>query len=231
MTTFKKHDSTSTVNFKKIYSIANEFLATSNSIISFPFNVKKFIKEQSDIQIRTFDKAHKYNVDISAFGSESAIIIEQAGANIIFYNQDEPLYRKIFSILHEFGHYIFGHGMNLNDEDELYRIKELEANCFAAQMLMPEQLLRECTKRGRKLTSAFIQQAFNVSNEAAERRIRTLAKTNSEWRSREEKSYDDIILLKYALKLDAIAPKKTYSYDFDIEYDRQLERDSWLSLR
>lgn len=178
----------SSADFKKVYAIANEFLAASRSITDFPFKVNSFLEEQSDIQLRSFSKALKYGVDISSFGSGSAIIVEQEGAYIIFYNQDEPSYRIRFSILHEFGHYILGHDMDLRGRDLRYQKEEVEANCFAAQMLMPEQLLLECARRGKKLSVNFIMPVFDLSREAAERRIRTLARTKSGWRSREEKN-------------------------------------------
>lgn len=117
------------------------------------------------------------------------------GAHIIFYNQDEAPYRVRFSILHEFGHYFLGHELNLDRNDKLYGVQEVEANCFAAQVLMPEQLLRECSKRGKKLSEDFIMKSFGVSWEAARKRRNTLARTVYEWRSREESRYDDIVLI------------------------------------
>ena len=218
------------INFKKIYQSANEYLVTSKAIKEFPFKARDFVAEQSDIKIVSFDKARrKHNISIEYFGSESAIIFEQLGAYIIFYNQDEPKYRVRFSIIHEFAHYIFGHKMNLESDDSLYSKQELEANCFAAQILMPEQILRECTKRGKILTADFIQKSFGVSKESAEKRLHTLAKSHFDWRSREEKEFDDIIVQKYSSILNKIAPQKVNFYDFD--YDMQQERNSWLAVR
>ena len=167
------------------------------------------------------------------FGSESAIIQEMDGAYIIFYNQDEPDYRVRFSIMHEYGHYILGHKMNLKETDRLYHTQELEANCFAAQLLMPEQILRECVNRHKKLNVDFIMESFDVSDEAADKRRKTLANTVYEWKSREEKEFDDIILMRYAQKINEIAPKpREYDYfDYENDYEKQKERDSWLDRR
>ena len=222
------------VNYKKVYTKANEYLALAPSITGFPFKAKDFIYEQSDIKLCSYSKAQeKYDIYIPVFGSESAVIQELEGAFIIFYNQDEPNYRVRFSIIHEYAHFIFGHKMNLTETDKLYHTQELEANCFAAQILMPEQLLRECSKRGIIISEQFITNSFSVSHDAADKRIKTLANTSYEWRSREEKEFDDIILLKYAHKLNEIAPMPKYNnyYDYDVEYDRQRERDSWLDSR
>lgn len=222
------------VNYKKVYSKANEYLALAPSITGFPFKAKGFVYEQSDIRLCTFKKAkEKYDIYIPLFGSESAVILELDGEHIIFYNQDEPDYRVRFSIMHEFGHYILGHKMNLKKTDRLYHTQELEANCFAAQLLMPEQILRECMNRHKKPTVDFIMESFNVSDEAADKRRKTLANTVYEWRSREEKEFDDIILMRYAQKINEIAPKpREYDYyDYEADYDKQKERDSWLDNR
>ena len=222
------------VNYKRVYSKANEYLALAPSITSFPFKVKGFVYEQSDIKLCTFKKAkEKYDIYIPMFGSESAIIQELEGAYIIFYNQNEPDYRVRFSIMHEYGHYILGHKMNLKESDSLYHTQELEANCFAAQILMPEQLLRECLNRHKSPTIEFIMDSFVVSEDAAKKRKNTLANTTYEWRSREEKEFDDIILTRHAQILNKIAPKpREYDYyDYESDYDRQRERDSWLDNR
>ena len=89
---------------------------------------------------------------------------------------------------------------------------------------MPEQILRECLKRGKKLTLDFIQKSFDVSKEAAEKRIKNF---RNSWRSVQEKELDDSILLKYETFLDQIAPKKFSYYDFEHDLEIQAERDSW----
>ena len=72
-----------------------------------------------------------------------------------------------------------------------------------------------------------MQTNFGVSAQAADKRIETLASTNVEWRSRAEKEFDDIILIKYADFLNRICPIRN-TYDFEDEYIRQQERDSWF---
>ena len=220
-------------DFKRVYQKANEVLVCSSAIQEFPFKTKALVKEQSDITLCSFEKAsHKYHQDIRQFGSESAVLVEWQGAYIIFYNQAEVPGRVRFSILHEFGHYILGHVFNLDREDPLYKKQEGEANCFAAQLLMPEQLLRVCTKRGKTITEAFLMQSFAVSWRAAQKRQDTLARTIYEWRSREEKEYDDIILDKYSAVLDRIAPAPLeYSYTFEDDLEMEQERSGWLDQR
>lgn len=218
------------VDYAKVYCKANELLVSSSKIELFPFKVNSLIKEQSDIRLCKYAKASdKYGIPIPHFGSNSAMIMEYAGAIIIFYNQDEVEYRVRFGIMHEYGHYVLGHKFNLNENDPLYHKQELEANCFAAQMLMPEQILRECNKRGKLITIDYIIQSFDVSKEAATKRKKTLASTTYEWKSRTEKKYDDIIILKYESFINKIANKRMCEYNFDDEYELQKERELWLA--
>ena len=212
-------------DFEKAYSKANEILVKSSVITDFPFSPKALVKEQSSAVCRSFKKARKYGVDISSFGSESAIIMRFRGKTIIFYDETKPESHIDFSIIHEFGHEVNGHDFT-QKKDETYHIYEIETNYFAAQLLMPEQLLRELQTRGVHITSSFLQSTFGVSAQAANKRIETLAKTSMEWYSRTEKEYDDIILFRYADFLNRICPIHN-SYDFDDEYARQQIRNSW----
>ena len=61
-------------DFKKANVLANEILAASSTLASFPVNTKKIVKEWSDIKVLSFKCAHDYGIDIEAFGSEAAVI-------------------------------------------------------------------------------------------------------------------------------------------------------------
>ena len=219
MTTIKKP------NFSSAYTKANEILVSSRVISTFPFSPVDLVREKTTIPCRTFAKARRYGVDIDAFGSESAIIIEIDGKRIIFYDDSKPLPHVKYSILHELGHHLSGHDLGTTDPDTYHRY-EIETNFFAAQLQMPEQVLRELARRGVKIEAVFLMEYFGVSETAAQKRIETLAKTNAEWRSRAEKEYDDVILLKFSAFIDAICPPKT-GFDFEDEYEKQRERDKW----
>lgn len=211
-------------DFQKAYQNANEILVSSKIITSFPYSATKLIKEQSPIVCRSFDKAHKHNVDIKAFGSESAVIINLGSHDIIFYNQDEKPERVKFSMLHEYGHRKNGHNFR-NDCKEFYEMAEVETNYFAAQLLMPEQILREFQKRGKRIDKDFLMNTFGVSEQAAIKRIENLKKIT--WnRSLLEKQYDDIILNKYMPWIDSIVPSNVENYFIDDE-EKQKERELW----
>lgn len=221
---------TFSVDFKKAYIKANEILVSSNIITSFPFPIVKMISEKtnSEVVCRDFTKARAYrNLNISDFGSKSAILIEDhKGKKIIFFNEKEKKERIKFSIAHEFGHYKLGHKYSCSEN---YGSYEVETNFFAAQLLMPEQLIRELNRRGVNINIDSLQKYFGVSKEAANKRLVTLSKTDYEWKKREEKEFDGTILYKYSKFLDNIKPSTFESIDwYDEEEELQHERDKWF---
>ena len=211
-------------DFQKAYIKANEILVSSKIINSFPYSAIKLIKEQSNIVCRSFEKAHKYNVDIEAFGSDSAVIMNFGDKYIIFYNQNEIPARIKFSMLHEFGHKVNGHEFRVT-RDEIYGIAEVETNYFTAQVLMPEQILREFQRRGKRIDKYFLMRTFGVSEQAANKRVENLNQITWE-RSQLEKEYDDIILNKYLSWVNSIVPNNI-DYLFEDEEERQNEREQW----
>lgn len=211
-------------DFQKAYIKANEILASSKIINSFPYSATRLIKEQSNIVCRSFEKANKYNVDIEAFGSDSAVIMNFGDKYIIFYNQNEIPARVRFSMLHEFGHKVNGHKFRVTS-DEIYGIAEVETNYFTAQVLMPEQILREFQRRGKRIDKYFLMKTFGVSEQAANKRIENLNRITWE-RSQLEKEYDDIILYKYLSWVNSIVPNNI-DYLFEDEEERQNEREQW----
>ena len=211
-------------DFQKAYIKANEILVSSKIINSFPYSAIKLIKEQSNIVCRSFEKAHKYNVDIEVFGSDSAVIMNFGDKYIIFYNQNEIPARIKFSMLHEFGHKVNGHEFRVTS-DEIYGIAEVETNYFTAQVLMPEQILREFQRRGKRIDKYFLMRTFGVSEQAANKRVENLNQIIWE-RSQLEKEYDDIILNKYLSWVNSIVPNNI-DYLFEDEEERQNEREQW----
>lgn len=218
LTTQKPH-------FSAAYTKANEILLKSTAISDFPYSSKDLVKELTDIPCRSYGKAKKYGVDIDAFGSESAVIVKYQGKEIIFYDETKPQSHIGFSILHELGHKILEHDFNQKNT-EIYHLYEVETNFFAAQLLMPEQIIRELSRRNAYISKQFIQTIFGVSATAAEKRLDTLAKTTSEWHSRSEKEFDDLIMYKYKDFLDRIKPKNDF-FDYEYEYECQQERNKW----
>ena len=128
-------------------------------------------------------------------------------------------------MLHEYGHDKLEHDLDVNSA-EIYSAYEIETNYFAAQLLMPEQLIRELQQRGMRIDKNKLIELFGVSEEAAEKRMTTLSKNLM--LSKDEKYFDDLIVQKYKVWLDSkIPPINSYNLFYEDE-ERQKERESWL---
>lgn len=211
-------------DFKKAYILANDMLVAAHCILTFPFDAAEFVKEQTDLKFYSYKRAlEKFDLVCQDLGSGSAVLTKLNGRNIVFYNQDEYNIRDSFNRLHETGHFLMAHETNIDRDNPLYGIQEVETNSFAAQMLMPLQILKEIQRRGYRVDSLFLARNFGVSASAAALRTRTL---NSRFRlSADEKFFDDIILEKFRKFIDKIAPEK---HEYSCWDDpMQKERDSW----
>ena len=218
------------IDFKKSVKKVNEILISSNTIASFPFSITDLVKEISNDSIRccSFKRASSFNLDVTDFGTRSAILIDaiagQEKSSIIFYNQEHINTRIRFSIGHELGHHVLEHDKNNKCKYPEY---EIETNFFTAQLLMPEQIIWELIKRHVSITEETLIKLFGVSKEAAQKRIETLKKRNNVYFTQEEKDVNDIILLKYKAFLDNIKPVYNRTDWFDEDYEMQKERDNW----
>lgn len=212
-------------DFRKAYILANEMLVAAHCIETFPFDVAGFVKEQTDLKFCSYKRAlEKFGIICQDLRSDSALLARFNGKNILFYNQAEYNAREPFNMLHETGHFLMGHKMDVSADDPLYGIQEVEANSFAAQMLMPLQVLRVIQNRHYRIDVDFLKKAFGVSESAAMRRIKTLKKNF--YLSADEKLFDDIIVEKFKRFIDRVAPNKMeYSYscwDDPMEKEREL---------
>lgn len=100
---------------------------------------------------------------------DGACLLKQGKARIILY--DDSIVnnsRKHWGIAHELGHVFLNH---TNDNRE----SEIEAHFFAAQLIAPEIVLLELCKRKGSLFGCDLPAYFNISYEAAAKRIATLS--------------------------------------------------------
>ena len=213
-------------NFEKAYIKANEILVSSCVLAEFPVKAKSLIESDSEIKCCSYKKAKKFKgLNIEEFGSKSAVLIKSENKKIIFYNESELKPRIRFSMLHEYGHDKLEHDLDVNSA-EIYSAYEIETNYFAAQLLMPEQLIKELQQRGMRMDKNKLIELFGVSEEAAEKRMTTISKNFM--LSKAEKYFDDLIVQKYKVWLDSkIPPINSYNLFYEDE-ERQKERESWL---
>jgi Zn-dependent peptidase ImmA (M78 family) len=124
----------------------------------------------------------------------SGLLVSRVGAASIAVRRTDPLVRRRFTIAHEIGHFVMRHYMRRNElvhADEhaqvMYRSPkasegldplEVQANQFAASLLMPSRLLRD---RAEQLQRPLFEDdvkmladEFKVSEQAMTIRLTTL---------------------------------------------------------
>lgn len=98
---------------------------------------------------------------------------------VIEFNGREPLVRQRFTVAHELGHHALGHGPRFRDPSEnfsltAYDSKEVAANQFAAELLMPADVINHLIMK-RKITDFDrLAALFNTSGVAMQFRLKNL---------------------------------------------------------
>ena len=119
----------------------------------------------------------------AGYGTISGLLLRREGSTICIINRDHPPTRRRYRIAHEIGHFI------LHPPEEAYidvaarsdkssdgtDPREIEANAFAAVLLMPEQLLRQRVPR--PLDISFEDDAEAISRLAKDFNVSTVAMT------------------------------------------------------
>lgn len=124
---------------EKVKQKASKVLS-DNHIIE-PFVNVFDIADEAGLSIE-YRKMPQGNTDVSGFFDSKT--------RTIYVNVDNSIARRTYTVAHELGHYFLGHQP---DEYGLYRRnnsysgtkeeKEKEADCFAANLLMPENMIRK----------------------------------------------------------------------------------------
>ncbi|MEI7187195.1 ImmA/IrrE family metallo-endopeptidase [Dickeya dianthicola] len=112
----------------------------------------------------------------------SGIAVLKNGVPRIYFNPSDHSNRQRFTIAHELGHHVLGHtrdGEMHRDNVENYSsgaqdVREVQANKFAAQLLMPEKAIRYYITRKGVTTTLGLAKIFNVSEAAMHWRLREI---------------------------------------------------------
>jgi Zn-dependent peptidase ImmA (M78 family) len=154
--------SLSSPNFGKAKNKAREVLE-ENFIIDPPIIAQK-LAEYHELIVRYSFFKPEYN-DISGF-------IEAEKKRIVVNAEDSPA-RQNFTVAHELGHYLLEHDLLGSEYTCLFRNPakqkntpiEQEANCFAANLLVPTPLLRKYLDDYPFATDEQLSKIFGVSSE------------------------------------------------------------------
>jgi len=223
----------------------NEILIKSRVAKKFPLDCFLLVDEigkEVAIALMPFSWIEKHGEKAEeVVSSKDAEAVELCGRYIIFYNQDMPLVRIAFSMAHEIGHIVLGHDIERITEyrkkkdprfKQLYEQSEIEANYFAACLLMPEAVINRLKSLGCCITKDFLKASFGVSDSAAEIRIKTLRRNSQRYVSywSKDKSLDNAVLLKFADFIKKTSPRrKSYEEEYRYEEEMQEERNRWLA--
>ena len=100
-------------------------------------------------------KKLEINLKQGDLGDVSGLLVRSDTAATIGVNMNHPLVRQRFTIAHELGHYLLHAGLSSHvdrdyrvnyrsaESSEATNVEEIEANFFAASILMPRQFLDE----------------------------------------------------------------------------------------
>jgi Zn-dependent peptidase ImmA (M78 family) len=101
-----------------------------------------------------------------AFGNDTdGIQITDGERATIGYNQSQHPHRQRFTVAHEIGHLLLGHtGKNFILDLNSKKPEEIEANQFAAELLMPLEMIKKDLQNKKKAKD--IANKYNVSEEA-----------------------------------------------------------------
>jgi Zn-dependent peptidase ImmA (M78 family) len=97
----------------------------------------------------------------------------------VIYSASEPPVRQRFTIAHEIGHHVLGHGDAFRDDKQTFNVynhdpREVEANAFAAALLMPQTHVLSAFRAGKASDVSGLATTFGVSEVAMLYRLKNL---------------------------------------------------------
>lgn len=116
--------------------------------------------------------------DMPSKGLSGSFDIEN-GQPVISFNPNDAWVRQRFTIAHELGHMELGHGPGLRDNNwsfsgSVQDLKEREANAFAAELLMPSEVIKWLVVERGERDIARMSQELGVSEAAMRFRLKNL---------------------------------------------------------
>ena len=148
--------------------------------------VKRYMGGSVDILLHNFSGANKEISGAISFASKDG-----SSKTTIFINENKHPVRQLFTLAHEFGHFVLGHskrgennkfridfGSDYYPSNPQVRLEELEANHFAGAILMSEKKINELKEAG--YSTGAMADYFSVSKSALHFRLAWLDRANQE---------------------------------------------------
>lgn len=142
------------------------------------WKILREFQKQSPVNLPALCRALSVDLRHSALDANISGMLEIINGNpVVTLNQDDPETRRRFTLAHELGHLMLHRGLIGDglDDDRAYRStdhgkyhntaigksEEIEANRFAANLLMPHSEVRRIKAEGK--TTAEMAEIFKVS--------------------------------------------------------------------
>lgn len=148
----------SSPNYRIARELARKILKTA-SIDSFPVLIKTVAKQIPGLHVDGMELQD----DISG------IQISYNGQDFIRYNQRHATTRNRFTLAHEIAHILLGHTNNGTGMFMASQEQDKEANCFAAELLMPLAFMKKAIVQYHTVSD--LAYAFWVSKAAMTNRV------------------------------------------------------------
>jgi len=118
-------------------------------------DIINYIKKDKDLSVYAWE-----------FGEDTdGIQVTKGDKAMIGYNKTQHMHRQRFTVAHEIGHLLLGHTKeNFVLDLSSNKPEEIEANQFAAELLMPLKMLKKSFQNG-KVDVKRITKIYNVSEE------------------------------------------------------------------
>ena len=128
------------------------------------------IAEQMGVRVVAFD---------NWFETASGLYSADEVPPTIYYNGTEAKVRQRFTIAHELGHHVLGHGTRNRDTSNAFRMSnpdpaEVAANRFAAHLLMPDYWVEHFVITEGLTSLEQLAKKFDVSTSAMHFKLRSL---------------------------------------------------------
>ena len=194
-------------NFEMAQNAATNFLL-HHEINGLSFDPHNLDLSSEDILIDTIQNYAKLtNCSVSCFigrNIDGCYVVKRDDVCLILYDENDTDFeaRKNFGIAHELGHIYCGHTTDGKKQ-------EIEANFFAAQVLMPEIVVYYIMYKYKdfKLDARDLMEIFNVSYEAANKRLTTFV--NKKFMNRA--ANDKLLLTKFIPFIEEYYKESTHN--------------------
>lgn len=199
-------------NFTKVKNYACDILLSQGDNLSVPIKLETLDVGKTIIYDTMQNYAKLTSGDINTLTCNGKLKngyhLNFNGFSLVLSNEEHCNYRQTWTKAHELGHIILGHTKDENKE-------EVEAHFFAAQLLMPDALIRYLIENGIKINISTLKYFFGVSDEAAAKKISTLRKCAL------LHSHDNDIIRLFSSQLDRLIYDLN-SYNYNYEFAKEL---------